>query len=41
MSGLVIAVAGSPAHTLSKPKAPSIRLLAGLGARVMRIWARR
>ena len=31
MSGLVIAVAGSPTHTLSKPKAPSIRLLAGLG----------
>jgi len=31
MSGLVIAVAGSPTHTLSKPKAPSIRLLAGFG----------
>src|SRR5215204_2987371 len=31
MFGLVIAVAGSPTHTLSKPKAPIIRLLAGLG----------
>jgi MOSC domain-containing protein YiiM len=31
VSGIVIAVASSATHTLTKPTAPSIRLLAGLG----------
>ena len=31
MSGLVVAIASSATHTMSKPTAPSIRLLAGLG----------
>jgi hypothetical protein len=31
VSGIVTAVASSVMHTLSKPTAPSIRLLAGLG----------
>jgi MOSC domain-containing protein YiiM len=31
MNGTVVAVAASPTHTMSKPTAESIRLLAGLG----------
>lgn len=31
MTGIVIAVASSPAHTMSKPTREAIRLLAGLG----------
>ena len=31
MPGVVVAVASSATHTLTKPTAPSIRLLAGLG----------
>lgn len=31
MSGIVVAVASSATHTLTKPTTPSIRLLAGLG----------
>src|SRR3954465_12304453 len=31
MDGTVVAVAASPTHTMSKPIAESIRLLAGLG----------
>lgn len=31
MSGIVVAVASSATHTLTKPRTPSIRLLAGLG----------